>query len=52
LEEQRGHKYFGRTNRNQQILLIPQTGNNYVLGQRYLAQVTAARNFSLAGQLL
>ena len=52
LKEQRGHKYFAHTNCYQQILLTPKPNNKYILGQRYLAKITAARNFSLTGQLL
>lgn len=52
LEEKRGVHYFGRTNHNQQILLTSLDDKKYSLGKRYLATVTGARNFSLAGQLL
>jgi len=52
LEERRGNCYFGHTDHGLQILVTTPKNKNYNLGSRYLAQVTSARNFSLAGQLL
>jgi len=52
LEEQRGDCYFGHTDHGLQILVTTPEKKSYTLGLRYLAQITSARSFSLAGQLL
>jgi len=52
LEEQRGNCYFGHTDHGLPILVTIQKNENYTLGSRHFAQITSARTFSLAGQLL
>lgn len=52
IDEQRGDNFFGRTDRNHGILLIPQTGKEHLIGQRYQAKITAAQNFGLTANLL
>lgn len=52
IESQRGNNFFGRTDRNHGILMIPPKGKKYTIGQRCRATITAAQNFGLTAELL
>lgn len=52
IESQRGANFFGRTDRNHGVLMIPPKGKEYAIGQRYQATITAAQNFGLTAELL
>ncbi len=52
IESQRGANFFGRTDRNHGVLMIPPNGKEYIVGQRYRATITAAQNFGLTAELL
>lgn len=52
IDSRRGTNFFGRTDRNHGILMIPPKGKEYTIGQRYQARITAAQNFGLTAELL
>lgn len=52
IESKQGSNFFGRTDRNHGILMIPPKGKEYIIGQRYRAKITAAQNFGLTAELL
>lgn len=52
IESKRGSNFFGRTDRNHGILMIPPKDKEYAIGQRYQVKITAAQNFGLTAELL
>lgn len=52
IESKRGPNFFGRTDHNHGVLMIPPKDKEYAIGQRYQVKITAAQNFGLTAELL